>query len=168
MKTNVCALSLLTCAWLSGLVGAAEKPSVVTIIKKDKGYQMLRNGQPYFAKGVCGSSRLDELVAAGGNSIRAYGSGNLDQAQRRGADRPGRAAAAPIARASTMATRRPSPSRPSGSPGSGQGQGPPGPADVGLGNELELGVPARIAIKIWKALNEIAEGGQARPTPTTR
>ena len=47
------------------------------------GYQMLRNGQPYYVKGAVGSAHLAELVAAGGNSIRA-GVEDLDRAQQLG------------------------------------------------------------------------------------
>ena len=41
------------------------------------------NGKPYFVKGAVGSVHLDELVAAGGNSIRA-GVDSLDRAQASG------------------------------------------------------------------------------------
>jgi hypothetical protein len=47
-----------------------------TAIEQAEGkWRMLRGGQPYVAKGVCiwgEAVRLDELVTAGGNSVRAY------------------------------------------------------------------------------------------------
>jgi hypothetical protein len=72
--------------WSSHAARAAEKPSMVRIVATEAGYQLQRNGQPYFIRGVCGSSRLEELAAAGGNSIRTYGGAvrALDEAQERG------------------------------------------------------------------------------------
>jgi hypothetical protein len=64
---------------------ATDALSAVKIVPKGDGYELLRNGQPYLIKGVCGSTRLDELVAAGGNSISAYEPGPiLDQAGEKG------------------------------------------------------------------------------------
>ncbi len=62
-----------------------DSGSVVRIVKKDGGYQLLRNDQPYFVKGavVGQGGSLDALQAAGGNSIRTH-AGMLDEAQRRG------------------------------------------------------------------------------------
>jgi hypothetical protein len=59
---------------------AADGPSVVRIEKKaDGGFQLLRNGQPYFIKGGGGRNPA-QLVAAGGNSVRGGGSvENLDR-----------------------------------------------------------------------------------------
>ncbi|MBI5384156.1 MAG: hypothetical protein HZA90_05660 [Verrucomicrobia bacterium] len=77
---------LLLALWAGSHALAADGPAVVRVVPKDRGYELLRNGQPYFIMGVCGSSRLEELAVAGGNSIRTYGggSGALDEAQRRG------------------------------------------------------------------------------------
>src|SRR5664279_5042055 len=55
-------------------------PSQVKIVRQGDGYSLSRNGQPYFAKGAVGAVHLEELVAAGGNSIRA-GVDELDRAQ---------------------------------------------------------------------------------------
>jgi hypothetical protein len=55
-------------------------PSQVRVAPKDGGYQLLLNGKPYFVKGAVGAVHLEELVAAGGNSIRA-GVDSLDRAQ---------------------------------------------------------------------------------------
>jgi hypothetical protein len=85
MQTVVVGLILAFALLANHPARAADGLSLVKIVSKETGYQLLRNGQPYFINGVCGSSRLDELVAAGGNSIRIYGGGGaLDQAQQRG------------------------------------------------------------------------------------
>jgi hypothetical protein len=59
---------------------ALAEPSVVGIVASGGGYRLLRNGQPYFTKGAVGAVHLEELAAAGGNSIRA-GTNSLDRAQ---------------------------------------------------------------------------------------
>ncbi len=52
---------------------AIDGPSVVRIERKaDGGFQLLRNGEPYFIKGG-GARYATELVAAGGNSVRGGG-----------------------------------------------------------------------------------------------
>ena len=63
---------------LSAPVFAA--PSVVKIACKDGACTLLVNGKPYFVKGAVGHEHLEELVRAGGNSIRA-GADSLDSAQ---------------------------------------------------------------------------------------
>ena len=72
---------------LGGMAGvAAESGStIVRIVKTGPGYQLQRNGQPYFVKGavVGPGGSLDVLQAAGANSIRTH-AGMLDEAQRRG------------------------------------------------------------------------------------
>jgi len=54
-------------------------------VKKDGGFQLLRNEQPYFVKGavVGPGGSLEVLQAAGANSIRTQ-PGMLDEAQRHG------------------------------------------------------------------------------------
>jgi hypothetical protein len=54
--------------------------ATVSIVRQGDGYALLRNGQPYFVKGAVGAVHLEELAAAGGNSIRA-GVTALDRAQ---------------------------------------------------------------------------------------
>src|SRR5262249_21167310 len=64
------------------------KPAVVRLVKNDDGWQLLRNGEPYFIKGVGGGGSRKALVAAGGNSLRTWGAENLqpvlDEAQQLG------------------------------------------------------------------------------------
>jgi hypothetical protein len=55
-------------------LAASSTPSKVEIRKESDGhYTLLRNGQPFFAKGVGGSKNLQLLVDSGGNSIRTWG-----------------------------------------------------------------------------------------------
>jgi len=70
MKSPMIAFLLASMLWTSHGAQGADERATVEIVPKASGYQLLRNGQPYFICGVCGSSRLDELMAAGGNSIR--------------------------------------------------------------------------------------------------
>src|SRR5664279_2368089 len=65
-------LLLIVAGFLSAQVKIAPAPH--------GGYHLLRNGQPYYVKGAVGSVHLEELAAAGGNSIRA-GVQDLDRAQ---------------------------------------------------------------------------------------
>ena len=50
----------------------------VELKKTDNGWQLLRDGKPYFIRGAGGSASLSELAAAGGNSVRTWGSDDID------------------------------------------------------------------------------------------
>jgi len=69
-------------------VHAQADDVVVRIESADGGFQLTRNGQPYFIKGVGGDGSRKVLVEAGGNSIRTWGTDNLqtvlDDAQKLG------------------------------------------------------------------------------------
>lgn len=73
---------LLTVIWIAG----HSLSAVVTIERDGEKFTLLRDGQPYFINGAGGSARLDELVKAGGNSIRTWGSSRrtLDRAHEKG------------------------------------------------------------------------------------
>jgi hypothetical protein len=77
------AVSLLL--FLAILTHAAAE-AVPVIIVPGKG--ITRGGEPYFVKGAGGEKHLDELAAAGGNSIRTWTTNGLepilDTAQQRG------------------------------------------------------------------------------------
>jgi hypothetical protein len=62
------------------------EPSVVKIQQIARRFELTINGQPYFIKGAGGSEHLDELVKAGGNSIRTWSSSKdqLDEAYKKG------------------------------------------------------------------------------------
>ena len=42
------------------------------------GWQLLRDGEPYFIRGVGGSASLEGLAAAGGNSVRTWNAADID------------------------------------------------------------------------------------------
>ena len=71
-------ISILALASLS-VAGpeAIQAPSTVVVERHDGRFRLIRNGQPFAIKGVGGESRFAELVAAGGNSVRAWGADNL-------------------------------------------------------------------------------------------
>lgn len=77
MLPRVLALPLAMLAASSlpaSVLAAPSSPSKVEIRKEADGhYTLLRNGQPFFAKGVGGSKNLQLLVDSGGNSIRTWG-----------------------------------------------------------------------------------------------
>ena len=49
----------------------------VELKKTDKGWQLLRDGKPYFIRGAGGSASMQKLVAAGANSLRTWGSDDI-------------------------------------------------------------------------------------------
>ena len=51
----------------------------VEVVKKGSGYQLIRNGKPYFVKGAGGMDYLDRVAAYGGNSIRTWSTNNAKQ-----------------------------------------------------------------------------------------
>lgn len=60
----------------------------VKIVETSGGYQLLRGGAPYYVKGAGGSTYLDEVLEAGGNSIRTWSADEaskiLDEAHEKG------------------------------------------------------------------------------------
>ncbi len=52
---------------------AHAEPVPVELKKSDSGWQLFRGGEPYFILGAGGDAPLDELAAAGANSIRTWG-----------------------------------------------------------------------------------------------
>lgn len=59
-------------AWQGG------KVLKVDVKKTAAGYTLLRDGKPYFVKGAGGTFKMEELKAAGGNSVRTWGSDGGD------------------------------------------------------------------------------------------
>jgi len=45
----------------------------VELLKTEQGWQLLRAGEPYFIRGAGGTHSLQQLAAAGGNSMRTWG-----------------------------------------------------------------------------------------------
>ena len=68
--------------------GNTQVIAQTTIVRTDSGFVLLRNGQPYYVKGVGGSVNLPLAVAIGANSIRTWGIEEaeqiLDEARRLG------------------------------------------------------------------------------------
>ncbi|SET42850.1 glycoside hydrolase family 2 TIM barrel-domain containing protein [Hymenobacter actinosclerus] len=60
----------------------------VRIERTARGYELLRDGQPYYIRGVAGTQQLDRVRTLGGNSLRLYTTNYagtlLDEAQRQG------------------------------------------------------------------------------------
>ena len=56
--------------------------------KTENGFSLMRNGQPYYVKGVGGKVNFDKMVEIGANSFRLWGDEDaqlyLDEAQKRG------------------------------------------------------------------------------------
>lgn len=161
-RSTLVALVMLTAWLITGLPAQAAEtangPSVVKIVKTEKGYQLTRNGQPYFVNGVCGGGKLDQLVEAGGNSIRTYGPSGLDAAQAKGLtvllglnvgkprhgfkyDDPQRLASQKENIRQTVMKLKDHPAL----------------LMWALGNETELDASDADRLLVWKTLNELAE-----------
>ena len=76
-------LFALCCLILDTALSAQTK-----VVQTDAGYTFMRNGQPYYVKGVGGEVNMDMAVAIGSNSIRTWGVDNaeqvLDEAHKKG------------------------------------------------------------------------------------
>ena len=70
---------LVACLFAAGAGAAAAEPTRVELRQSDRGWQLYRDGEPYFIRGAGGNSALDALVAAGGNSIRTWGADDIDE-----------------------------------------------------------------------------------------
>ena len=86
----VCGLAV-TLAPFAGLLlhAPSARADIVKVVKSGSGYQLVRDGKPYFIKGAGGDGDKAELKADGGNSWRTWGvgddtQGKLDQAQKLG------------------------------------------------------------------------------------
>lgn len=51
----------------------------VEIISNDNGYQLLRDGKPYYVNGVGGETKLEEAVSFGANSFRTWSTDNAKE-----------------------------------------------------------------------------------------
>ena len=79
MRISLCTLALGT-AITAGSLSIAKVPHVEIVPTEDGGFQLLRDGAPYFIKGAGGSSDLGRLAEIGANSIRTWGSDQWDTA----------------------------------------------------------------------------------------
>lgn len=60
---------ILNCVFFPLLVFGSK----VEIVKNKNGYQLLKDGKPYYIKGAGGKGKLEKLKEYGGNSIRTWG-----------------------------------------------------------------------------------------------
>ena len=67
---------LIAGPFLFGVEVSAEAVPV-ELQKTERGWQLLRDGEPYFIRGAGGTHSLEELAAAGANSIRTWGTENV-------------------------------------------------------------------------------------------
>ena len=65
-------ITLFSCDGRDYPAERATTGSVVKIVKTDNGYQLMRNGEPYFIKGAGGYTSYESLAKHGGNSIRVW------------------------------------------------------------------------------------------------
>jgi hypothetical protein len=84
-------MKYFTLALLFGtILSLKAQVAKVEIVRNANGsFELLRNGQPYYIQGAGGTSKLEELKAYGGNSIRTWGISEdtdkiLDQAHKLG------------------------------------------------------------------------------------
>jgi hypothetical protein len=85
-------IGLLGVALLATVLGASAAmaaPVKTVLVTTGSGWQLQREGKPYFIKGGGGGGPKDVLAECGGNSFRTWGIGketqsDLDEAQRRG------------------------------------------------------------------------------------
>jgi hypothetical protein len=159
MKMHLRFLSLLACLLVPAIVYAADGPSVVKIVKTEKGFQLERNGKPFFIKGGCGDKRhLEQLVACGGNSIRFNEPKDLDKVQRLGLTAIVDLGLPPVrlgadygdAKFLAEQTKRVKEEVL-------KWKDHPAVLLWELGNEAELKAPKDARIKVWKALNDMAK-----------
>ena len=147
---------LFRIALLAAVPVAFASPAV-RIVQRDGRDILLRNGQPYLVKGAVGDVHLEDLVTAGGNSIRA-GVNALDQAQRLGLtvlvqlpfgkQRTGfdynNAAAVRMQEEQLLATVAANRSHPA-------------VLAWALGNELEIQTTPEQRVPLWRAINHAAQ-----------
>ena len=56
-----------------------DKSRTVYIKKSEEGFQLIRNGKPFYIQGAAGDAHFDELAGLGGNTIRLYDTINLQR-----------------------------------------------------------------------------------------
>ena len=65
------------CAALFPFTAWGDNPVRVDVVKTDSGWQLQRDGKPYFIKGVGGTASKPLLIQIGGNSVRTWGADRL-------------------------------------------------------------------------------------------
>ena len=75
---RVCLLFILCAAMLMHPAMATAAAIPVELKHTEQGWQLLRDGKPYFIKGAGGKDSLEQLSAAWANSIRTWGADDID------------------------------------------------------------------------------------------
>lgn len=78
MSNRIQRLILLLTVLMSCNTSTWAEAIPVELKKTDTGWQLLRDGKPYFIRGAGGNTGLKEMVAAGANSLRTWGSDDID------------------------------------------------------------------------------------------
>jgi hypothetical protein len=85
LKLRLIALIFLSFSLMESGYGQAIK---VEVVEKDGKWELLRDGEPYYIKGVGGQSEMDRAKAYGANSVRTWGAHEavaaLDEAHEKG------------------------------------------------------------------------------------
>ena len=69
--------TLLMCALVMWPVAAMSEAIPVELRQTEQGWQLLRGGEPYFIRGAGGDASLEQLAAAGANSLRTWGADDI-------------------------------------------------------------------------------------------
>jgi hypothetical protein len=76
-KTAFALLILLSSPALLPVTASAQAVPV-ELQQTEQGWQLLRGGEPYFIRGAGGMGSLQQLAAAGANSVRTWGADDID------------------------------------------------------------------------------------------
>jgi hypothetical protein len=77
MNKTARAFVLLSTASVLWPVTASASAIPVELRQTEQGWQLLRDGEPYFIRGAGGDASLEQLAAAGANSIRTWGADDI-------------------------------------------------------------------------------------------
>jgi len=73
-------LSIIRASWAAVLMLGISHAAEVCVERSPDGRStLLRDGNPFAIRGACGTGHLDQLKALGGNSIRTYGTEQLEE-----------------------------------------------------------------------------------------
>jgi hypothetical protein len=77
LQTAAHALVLSSACLVLWPSAAAANAIPVELRQTERGWQLLRGGEPYFIRGAGGNASLEQLVAAGANSVRTWGADDI-------------------------------------------------------------------------------------------
>jgi len=78
LRTTAHALVLSSACLVLWPASAAAKAVPVELRQTEHGWQLLRGGEPYFIRGAGGDGSIEQLAAAGANSVRTWGADDID------------------------------------------------------------------------------------------